>query len=175
MTAVLWFNIVVICVPNFISSTCQLYHVLLYPPLVLRFWFNVNNMYLINCMSYNNSTYIGIRKQVTQVLVYRQLSMPRSFSGQLFISVEAFLPLQVPNKTDHQDITVILVKVVLNTIPPPPSPPLISSHDIVGKLLMTTISTNNLIWKMHRFVFVYSYFFWETFNISELSTNMIAE
>ena len=29
---------------------------------------SVNNIYWINCMSYNNSTYIGIRKQVTQHL-----------------------------------------------------------------------------------------------------------
>jgi hypothetical protein len=30
--------------------------------------FRVNNIYWINCISYNNSTYIGIRKQVTQHL-----------------------------------------------------------------------------------------------------------
>ena len=30
--------------------------------------FSVNNIYWINCMSYNNSTYIGIRIQVTQHL-----------------------------------------------------------------------------------------------------------
>jgi hypothetical protein len=29
---------------------------------------SVNDIYWINCMSYNNSTYIGIRKQVTQHL-----------------------------------------------------------------------------------------------------------
>jgi hypothetical protein len=36
--------------------------------LVEIYFISVNNIYWINCMSYNNITYIGIRKQVTQHL-----------------------------------------------------------------------------------------------------------
>jgi hypothetical protein len=55
------------CIYTFIASRYQNFEILI-DNAQTQYMFSVNNIYWINCMSYNNSTYIGIRKQVTQHL-----------------------------------------------------------------------------------------------------------